>query len=338
MKTSNIRPVKSMIEQRVALANDVSFLEACSDDFVDVACPGCAERNPKFTYRKYGLNTNKCDCCGTHYISPRPSREILSEFYKISQNYTFWADTIFKDTSTERMQNIFRPRAKYINGFMSQNNVAGERILEVGAAYGYFADAMSEVMPNLQITCVEPTPKLAQILRQKGYLTIENGYEDIQLDNKFSMIAAFEVIEHLYSPEHFLLWASNLLVDWGLLYLTCPNIDGFETQMLGKNSDTVDHEHLNLFNPNGMHKLLKRCGFEVITISTPGKLDTDIVWNYFVSNPDDLNRSEKFVFEKMMDTEEKRERLQNLLVSMCLSSHMSIVAKKTSCTKLRPEC
>ena len=272
MKTSNIRPVKLMIEQRVALANDVTFLEARSDEFVDVSCPACAERNPKFIYRKFGLNNNKCKCCGTHYISPRPSREILSEFYKTSQNYTFWADTIFKDTSTERMQNIFRPRAKYINDFMVKNEFAEERILEVGAAYGYFADAMSELIPNLHITCVEPTPKLAQILRQKGYVTIEKGYEEIQLDEKFSMISAFEVIEHLYSPEHFLLWASNLLADRGLLYLTCPNIDGFETQILGKNSGTVDHEHLNCFNPNGINELLKRCGFEAIQSAPPVSL------------------------------------------------------------------
>ena len=72
MKTSNIRPVKLMSEQRVALANDVTFLEARSDEFVDVSCPACAERNPKFIYRKFGLNNNKCKCCGTHYISPRP--------------------------------------------------------------------------------------------------------------------------------------------------------------------------------------------------------------------------------------------------------------------------
>ena len=30
--------------------------------------------------------------------------------------------------------------------------------------------------------------------------------------------------------------------------MTCPNIGGFETTVLGKESDTVDHEHLNLFN------------------------------------------------------------------------------------------
>ena len=57
------------------------------------------------------------------------------------------------------------------------------------------------------------------------------------------------------------------------------------------------------------------------------------MWNYFVTNPDEVTRSEKFVFEKMMETEEKRERLQDLLVSMCLSTHMSVVAKKTSCTE-----
>ena len=165
-------------------------------------------------------------------------------------------------------------------------------------------------------------------MRKKGYHTIESSFEQVNLSEKYSLITAFEVIEHLYDPKFFLDWALNLLTDNGLIYLTCPNIEGFETQILGKHSDTIDHEHLNLFNPHGIQKLLNRSGFKLIEISTPGRLDADIVWNFFKSNPEELHVNCNAFLEKMMDDEEKREKFQALLVSMNLSTHMSIVAQK----------
>lgn len=329
MKTSAIRPIEAMIDQRVSLAKDIAYLETRTEEFIHVSCPACASEQRKFLFSKYGLNSNSCSDCGTQYISPRPSAETLAEFYKQSHNYSFWADKIFKDTSAKRMESIFRPRAIFIKNYCKEYLQSPLKVLEVGAAYGYFLDAITEKEHDAEIVCIEPTPKLAKILTDKGYQTIEDSYEDVRLKTKFSLVTAFEVIEHLYDPKNFLDWARDLMIDKGLIYLTCPNIEGFETQILGRHSDTIDHEHLNLFNPNGIDKLLKRSGFKALKISTPGQLDTDIVWNFFNSHPAELTNSEEFIFKGMMNSEEKREKLQALLVSMNLSTHMSIVAQKS---------
>ena len=135
--------------------------------------------------------------------------------------------------------------------FLEKQNVLSRKVLEIGSAYGYFCEALTRV-GNFDITCIEPTPKLAARLRELGYITHEKTYEEVVFDQKFGLISAFEVLEHLFSPENFLQWAWNNLEDGGCIYLTCPNIDGFETQILGKASETVDHEHLNLFNPKAL--------------------------------------------------------------------------------------
>ena len=59
--------------------------------------------------------------------------------------------------------------------------------------------------------------------------------------------------------------------------LTCPNGLSFEIIQLKEKSTAIDIEHLNLFNPNSMHLLLKKVGFDIISITTPGKLDAELV-------------------------------------------------------------
>ena len=44
-----------------------------------------------------------------------------------------------------------------------------------------------------------------------------------------------------------------------------------------KESITFDYEHLNYFNPKSIEILLNNCGFEILIVETPGKLDVDLV-------------------------------------------------------------
>lgn len=63
----------------------------------------------------------------------------------------------------------------------------------------------------------------------------------------------------------------------GLLMLTCPNVLGFDIQMLGTASATVDAERLNYLHPASLGSLLEECGFEVVESQTPGRLDAELV-------------------------------------------------------------
>ena len=66
--------------------------------------------------------------------------------------------------------------------------------------------------------------------------------------------------------------------------LSCPNINGFDNLILKKNSSTIEHEHLNYFNPHSIKKLLKLSSFKILEVSTPGKLDFEIVKNFLSKN------------------------------------------------------
>jgi hypothetical protein len=83
------------------------------------------------------------------------------------------------------------------------------------------------------------------------------------------VLAFFEVIEHIFDPAAFLKVGARLLRRGGLLVLTCPNGNGFDTQVLGAESVAVDTEHVNLFNPGRCRCLLDRLGFDVLEAATP---------------------------------------------------------------------
>ena len=169
------------------------------------------------------------------------------------------------------------PRAKYLS---KKFNTKGKTLLEVGAAYGFFVEAVKRLKLFKKIIAVEPTPDLAAKLRKKNNLVvIEKAYENIIMKEKVDVVANFEVIEHLYNPKKFLKWCYDILNPNGCIFITCPNISGFETTVLGKFSGSVDHEHLNMFNPNSLTLLLKKVGFTSIEATTPGKIDVDLVKN-----------------------------------------------------------
>src|SRR5437867_11739365 len=117
-----------------------------------------------------------------------------------------------------------------------------------------------------RIVAVEPTPDLAKSCRQRGLEVMETPVEQLKFDSDelFDVAVNFEVIDHLFSPASFLEGMADVLRPGGLLVLTCPNGKGFDVEALGALSNTVDHEHLNYFQPASLSGLLERCGFETI--------------------------------------------------------------------------
>lgn len=106
---------------------------------------------------------------------------------------------------------------------------------------------------------------------------IESGWEDAPLAGlQADAACSFEVIEHLFDPGAYLRAVRLALKPGGVLVLTCPNIRGFDFQVLGFDvADNFGLGHINMFHPAAMTRLLERCGYTVRAISTPGRLDAD---------------------------------------------------------------
>jgi len=318
-----------MSGQAEAMQADIDWLNARQAHFVAVACPACDSDQPEALYQKYGMQHLRCGACATQYVSPRPTAPMLGEFYANSSNYAYWAEHIFPKSREARRQEIFAPRAELVRQLVEERSLGAGVLVEVGAAHGLFCEEIAKLNLFDRIVGIEPTPDLADECRKLGIETIEAPVETVELELNADVVASFEVIEHLYAPADFLRWCFALLKPGGHVLLTCPNIQGFETMLLKRASGSVDHEHLNLMHPRSLASLAVRCGFEAPHVTTPGRLDVEIVRTALTSD-EILIDSLPEVIRLLVGNHNPAviDGLQDVIRLAGLSSNMMLVARR----------
>lgn len=329
LRETEIRPNDLMEGQAERFAADVKRLIAQKSYFVNVSCPACGENKACVQFEKYEMSYVKCYTCETLYINPRPPSSILDHYYATSENYNYWNKYIFPASEEVRRNKIFRPRAQKIADIACRYRQGRGTLIEVGAGFGIFCEEITALNVFDRIIGIEPTPDLAQTCRLKGLEIIENPVEHIVFPpNSIDVIASFEVIEHLFSPEQFVRWCADALTPGGLLVLTCPNVKGFEVAVLQEASDTIDIEHLNYFHPDSLKRLVTRCGMEVVEITTPGKLDVELVRKKVLEGKINLYNQPFLNHILVENGSHLRDAFQKFIAENKLSSHMWIVARK----------
>tara|TARA_B100001989_G_scaffold223163_1_gene176949 strand:+ start:10173 stop:10961 length:789 start_codon:yes stop_codon:yes gene_type:complete len=261
-------------------------------------------------------------------MNPRPSKKSMDIYYKTSRNYKYWAENIFPSSANARTEMICKPSLKRIEQTL-ENCIEFKKcdVLEIGPGFGLFAELCDKEKAFRSMEVLEPTPPLATHCKEIGLKVNETDIESFEKKNAFNLIFAFEVIEHIYDPYFFLRKTKDFLTEKGFLVISCPNGIGFDTKMLGPFSPSVDNEHVNLFSPKGIEYILERSGFKLISLQTPGKMDVEIVSNFFDESPGFFKHENNF--KKLLEeNKNSKENLQYKISKEKLSGHMWAFAQK----------
>lgn len=328
MKVEDIRPTIAMDGQSEAVARDVAWLSEQKHRFVPVDCPACNSQKSIALYEKFGVQHVRCAECDTQYVTPRPSASLISDFLVRSEHYALFARSIFPASAERRRELIFRPRAARVLDAARRIGLAGGTLMEIGAGYGFFCEEILRHGFFDRVVGLEPSPEWAQVCRKRGIEVVESVYEEADYSDPVDIVVCFEVIEHLFDPAHFVRWVHAKLGSGGILYLTCPNIAGFETRVLGAESTTIDHEHINLFNPKSLSYLLESNGFEVLEVSTPGHLDVDLVEKAYRSGIVNRETMGDFLADVLDAPQDVKDGFQTFLREQGLSSNMMVLARR----------
>jgi SAM-dependent methyltransferase len=294
--------------------------------FIEIKCPACDDDNYVSQFEKLGFRYVSCNNCFTLYVNPRPPVGTIREFYSKSPSTTFWINEFFKPVMDVRREKIFKPRAKFISGYLScEKNYA---ICDIGAGFGLFLEELKKIHPQGRFIAIEPSVEMSEICSSKRLETEKKFLEDItDMDESIDILTAFEITEHLLEPARFFKKCLSLLKRDGVFFLTTLNGKGFDIRMLWENSKSVfPPHHLNFFNTYSIELLLKKVGFEVVDKSTPGLLDWDIIEGMIKNENVNLDRF-WLDFAEEGSAKAKKE-LQEWIIRNKLSSHMSVVAKK----------
>lgn len=325
----DIRPDKLMLEQKKNFNIDIKNIQKRLDEFISVNCPACNSNSFSLKFKKYKFNYVECKNCFTMYVNPRPKKEIINWYYANSKNYKFWNKYIFPLTEKNRIKSIIKPRLKKLIEICEVFGAEKKLFLEVGPGFGTFGQELVKKKYFKKYLAIEPMPDLAKSCIKKGLNVLQKNVESVFLKSeKASVIASFEVIEHLFSPSIFLKGIKKQIKKNGLLFLTCPNVFGFEINTLGKKSDTIDIEHLNYFNISSLSKLLEKNGFEILQTLTPGMLDADIVRKKILSGEHKIRNDDYLENVLINNWDTHGKSFQLFLQKNKLSTHMWVVAKK----------
>lgn len=325
MKESDIRDTAVLDEYLAMVEKDVCDLFDFTS-FEDVRCPACSSNDYALEFEKSGFRYVSCKKCSTLFVNPRPAFDALSRFYSSSPSTSFWVDRFFKPMAEARRVKIFRPRAERMAELIGADKPLA--IGDIGAGFGLFLEEMRSIMPRNSYLAIEPSSEMADICRKNGLEVRSECLEDVRgMDSYFDLLTAFELMEHLHNPANFVKKVYSLLKPGGRFFLTTPNGMGFDILMLWARSKSVaSPHHLNFFNTSSMRTLLERVGFRVEEVSTPGKLDWDIVEKAILSGAADPGRFWDFLARQ--GSQDAKSRLQEWIAGNNLSSHMMIVARK----------
>ena len=285
---------------------------------------GCKEVRKIFVKKKFTYL--QCTYTKTIFVNPRPRLELLEKFYLNTKSSNYWSNKFLLSKLNARKNKTIKPKVD----FFSKNFVSykKKKILDIGAGLGLFLSELKKRWPKANLFAVEPSTLMAAKCRSDNIKVFETTIEKMKASkNRFDAITCFELFEHVYDPKYFLSKIYKLLNKNGIFYFTTPNGMGFDIQMLGKYSKSIyPPYHVNFFNPKSIELLLKKIGFKIVLIDTPGELDIDIVEN----NSSFLEGTKKIFFEKIIKNASKKskEKFQKYLQKNKLSSHMRIVVKK----------
>ena len=167
----------------------------------------------------------RCTSCGLGYLNPRPTRAEIERYYPAEYF-----------SRRNELADRYRREAAYVDGHPG-------RLLDIGAARGDFLAVMKQ--RGWEVEGVEPFP---QATNPYGLPIHRMSFpEDSTLpDERFDVVTAWAVFEHLHDPKRAFLESARLLKPGGRLIIEVPNFRSIRARV-ARMEDVP--RHLYFFSP-----------------------------------------------------------------------------------------
>lgn len=299
-------------------------------------CPFCGydefDEEEKF-YGRYGVA--RCKRCNSLYVNPCPSQEMLNDYYAHAKCNSM-LEKIYTERDQKFKSDILDSRVTFLADFINRMDESEISLLEFGCSNGSFLRKLKTYLQRIGIerkirfVGVDTNPD-AISSNNDSELELHYGTaEDFlkSFDGVFNIIWHTELIEHIISPYDLFTLAREKMSLGGFMIFTTPNEFALESRSLSYNvprmlaCSILPPMHLNAFSTLNITNFAIRCGFGIVSIETPGKMDVEMLELQRENLNNDLAR--RII---ALDDNEK-ELIQEILSSTGASSHMRCVLKK----------
>jgi SAM-dependent methyltransferase len=256
-----------------------------TDELERVACDHCGDRNPiAVITRPDGLTVCECPRCGLAYLNPRPTGDRIARLYdeeyfakaeagaaperKSADEWIGYA--AYTDAAESALRTtIMRQRLEWVLSLFPAG--AQGRLLEVGCATGEFtAEAHRQGVAITGIDIAEAPIRLARQRHPGVDFRVADVATLAGSSARFDAIVAFEVVEHVLSPRHFLASCSQLLTPGGVLVYSTPNYRRARVLKEGWIGYHMSFEHLYFLSDETLARIGCAAGLDVVEWKTTG--------------------------------------------------------------------
>lgn len=293
-------------------------------------CPACDSSEMQEVFEHQGFHYQRCTKCQLLFISPYPNEQVHIQYITQSKALSHLRENIPENIQESRML-MYRERAQFLTENIACYCPQASSLLEIGAGNGELSKCLrdKQEFDNIQITLVEPQPLNLDL---QNVNIIQQSFGETEINQKFDVIVAFEVLEHITEPIPFLLRIHKLLKLDGLFILSTPNECSIETRFLGTLSSNILFDHVRLYNPKALKIALERANFDTIKIETPGRLDVELIRNGGLGGGTPISKDDiqwkplQFLLEYANGQFDSS--FQKFLQENLLSSHMRCIGKR----------
>ena len=171
--------------------------------------------------------------------------------------------------------------------------LTGARALDLGAGEGAFSQRLLD--NGFAVLAVERQAE--QFRADAPCIRIDlNEDFDNKLTGKFDLIAAIEIIEHLYNPRHFIRNCLNLLNQQGYLLITSPNVESWVSRIRFLRHgrplwfDETDYDLFGHVTPIFSWQIVQICRELQASLRQIGNTQSNLLWKRLGDGPFDILR------------------------------------------------
>jgi len=135
-------------------------------------------------------------------------------------------------------------------------------LLEIGCGRGLLLKKLKRDYLVKGIDISRSAIKSASKFIEKNRLKVMN-IEESQINGRYDVILAFDVLEHLKNPKRAIIKIRNSLKKEGVLILSVPNNYGFFGKIITSYFNFIDRTHTSTYEREKWISLLKENGFKI---------------------------------------------------------------------------
>lgn len=262
----SLRMARDLLHVRRNLKRGAYSFPALPADVTPCPLCGATEFEPRVAHD--GFRMVGCCSCGVWYLNPMPTRAALAGLY--SDTYYASADATdggYADYAAmaDDHRDTFRRRLALV-----ARHVGEGRLLDVGAGYGYLADA---AMPTFRERWVVELSRAAARRVSREHKVVVGDIESVELPRHyFDVVSLQDCFEHLPDPGAALARIRDVLRPGGALLAVTPNAHSWLARVQGANWVSLKFpEHVILYSRGTLRRVLESNGFAIESITPAGQ-------------------------------------------------------------------